>query len=368
MRAGISNKGEKMKNGKKYIALVSALVLTFSLAANVQAKAADPVVKIMVGGLNKQIYLPFKLAENLGMYKKYGVTVELSDEPSGVSAEVAMLAGQVDLVGGFFDHNIDLQVKGKATQSVIQLLKAPGEVELCRTDLKDTIKSPADWKSGINVGVTGLGSSTNFLTKALAKHAGVDLTQVHSIVVGAGATFIAAMKNKTIDCGMTTEPTISAVLGQGLGYVLVDMRYGDLTKAALGGVYVSTCVYGRADWISANPDSVQRVVNAFYDTLQWIHTHTPLQVAKALPADYYAGVGLDAYVKALTDEYSMYNINGRMINGAPNTILKVLTIGNGYTPAQVAAVNLNITYTNTYAAVASRQVAAMNLALRRKTK
>jgi len=368
MRTGITNKGEKMVKGTKQVALVSALVLMFSLAASVQVQAANPTVKIMVGGLNKQIYLPFKLAENLGMFKKYGVNVELSDEPSGVSAEVAMLAGQVDLVGGFFDHNIDLQVKGKATQSVIQLLKAPGEVELCRIDLQDTIKSPADWKIGINAGVTGLGSSTNFLTKALAKHAGVNLAKVNSIAVGAGATFIAAMKNKTIDCGMTTEPTISAVLGQGIGYVLTDMRYGNLTKAALGGVYVSTCVYGRADWISQNSDTVQRVVNAFYDTLQYLHTHTPAQVAAQLPADYYAGVGLEAYVKALTDEYSMYNVDGRMINGAPGTILKVLTIGNGYTPAQVAAVNLSATYTNAFVVVANRQVAAMNLALRHKTK
>ena len=46
---------------------------------------------------------------------------ELSDEPAGVDAENQMLAGQVDAVVGFYDHNIDLQANGKSTESVVQL-------------------------------------------------------------------------------------------------------------------------------------------------------------------------------------------------------------------------------------------------------
>ena len=37
-----------------------------------------PTVKMMVGGIDKQIYLPYQLAQSLGFYKKYGVNVELS--------------------------------------------------------------------------------------------------------------------------------------------------------------------------------------------------------------------------------------------------------------------------------------------------
>jgi NitT/TauT family transport system substrate-binding protein len=362
--------GNGMNNGNRRIALLSALALCLTILTGTVAKAADsiPTVKIMVGGLNKQIYLPAKLSEVLGNFKKYGLNVQLTDEPSGVEAETAMLSGEIDLVLGFYDHNIDLQTKGKSTIDVATLLQAPGEVELCRTDLKDTFKSPADWKNGVNAGVTGLGSSTNFLTKALATHAGVPLSQVHSLAVGAGNTFIAAMQQKAIDCGMTTEPTISRVLSSGLGYVLVDMRYGNLTHAALGGPYVATCVYGRSDWVKANSATVQKVVNAFYDTMQFIKKHTALQIAQQMPVDYYSAIGIDAYAKALDDEKAMYNPSGRMVAGAPANILRVLASGNGYSKSVQSGVNLSATYTNAYVQEAVSQVARTNAVLAAKAK
>ena len=218
---------------------VAALVLagcantasTSATVATMGATAGTPV-SIMVGGLNKQIYLPFKLTQRLGFFAQQGVNVQLSDEPAGVDAEDPMLAGQVDGVGGFYDHTIDLQSKGKQTESVVQLLQVPGEVELCRTDEQGSIHSPADF-AGKRLGVTGLGSSTNFLSKYLATRAGVAAGKTTSVAVQAGNTFIGAMQHKTIDCGMTTEPTISAVLQKHLGFVLVDMRSAAGAQQAL---------------------------------------------------------------------------------------------------------------------------------------
>src|SRR5262245_24767635 len=46
------------------------------------AKEAAAKVKIMVGGLNKQIYLPNKLTESLGYFKDENLDVSLIDEPS----------------------------------------------------------------------------------------------------------------------------------------------------------------------------------------------------------------------------------------------------------------------------------------------
>ena len=366
MSSGIftARKGERMKTSKKVVAVLGASALALTTLAGAQsAKAADSsLIKIEVGGLSKQIYLPFMLAQQLGMYKRYNVNVELVDEPAGGDATNDMVAGGVQLTGGFFDHTIDLQILGKSAQSVEVLLKSPGEVELCRADLASKIKTPADWKGGVNVGVTGLGSSTNFITRAIGAAAGVPAKDMHSVVIGAGATFIAAFKNKTVDCGMTTEPTISAILQQKLGYVLTDMRYGDKTKAALGHNYVATTVYGMTDWINSHKDQVQGIVNAMYDTMAWIDAHTALQIAKAMPADYYAGVGLDTYVAALNDEKVMYNPGIRMPIGAALGVLRAEQKGRidygSWTASKVAAVNLDQTYTNSFANTAVGQVKA----------
>src|SRR3954452_13183 len=158
-------------------------------------------VKLMVGGLDKQIYLPAMLAQRLGYYKDQGLKVELSDEPAGVEAADQLLAGKVDGVVGFYDHTLDLQGKGRQTESVVQMLRLPGEAEVCRSGVAGQVRSPADWE-GRKLGVTGLGSSTSFLTQYLATHNGVPASKITPVAVKAGPTPLAAMKQKAIDCGM----------------------------------------------------------------------------------------------------------------------------------------------------------------------
>ena len=85
---------------------------------------------LMVGGVEKQIYLPAKLTESLGYFKDEGLDVELLTEPAGVDAEDELLAGAVQDVVGFYDHCVDLQSKGKFVESIVQFSQAPGEVEL----------------------------------------------------------------------------------------------------------------------------------------------------------------------------------------------------------------------------------------------
>ena len=83
---------------------------------------AGPTVSIMVGGLSKQIYLPYMLAQRLGYYQQEGLNVALQDEGAGVDATAQMLAGKVDGVGGFYDHTIDLQGLGQSAESVVSML------------------------------------------------------------------------------------------------------------------------------------------------------------------------------------------------------------------------------------------------------
>src|ERR1700716_2415031 len=124
---------------------------------------ALPTVTLMVGGIDKQIYLPYQLAQNLGFYKKYGVNVQLSTEQNGgVGAETAMVSGQVDMAGAWYVHTIDFQQRGKNVIDLVQLSGAPGEREMCQKG--SNVTSPSQWK-GKAVGVTDIGSGTDNLTR-----------------------------------------------------------------------------------------------------------------------------------------------------------------------------------------------------------
>jgi NitT/TauT family transport system substrate-binding protein len=283
---------------------------------------ADNKVSIMVGGYEKQIYLPAKLAEGLGYFKAEGLEVEILNEGAGVDAENEMLAGAVQGVVGFYDHCVDLQTKGKYVQSVVQFSQAPGEVELISSKYPNA-KSMADLR-GKSLGVTGLGSSTNFLTQYLMVKAGVPLGEFTSVPVGAGTTFIAAMQQDKIQAGMTTEPTISRLLKTGEARVLIDMRSMEKTKEALGGTYPAASLYMPTDWVEKNRPTVQKLANAFVKTLKFINTHTAAEIAEKMPKDFYVG-DKEGYIKALADGKSMFTADGVMPAGGPETVLAVLS-------------------------------------------
>jgi len=323
------------------------LALLCGTALVLAATAGDAMaekISIMVGGMEKQIYLPAKLAESLGYFKDEGLDVELLSEPAGVQAENEMLAGAVQGVVGFYDHSIDLQAKGKYVESVVQFSQAPGEVELVAAKKADKIKSPADFK-GANLGVTGLGSSTNFITEYLAVKNGVAVSDITPIPVGAGNTFIAAIQQGKIDAGMTTEPTISRLLKTGEAKILVDMRSPELTEKALGGPYPAACLYMPTEWVEAHKDEVQKLANAFVKTLKFIATHSGAEIAAKMPKDYYVGDEA-GYIAALDSGKVMFTADGRMPKDGPETVLKVLSSFDK--TVQGKTIDLSKTYTTTF--------------------
>ncbi|TBO59629.1 transporter substrate-binding domain-containing protein [Streptomyces kasugaensis] len=306
--------------------------------------AADGKVKIMVGGLDKVIYLPARLTQQLGYFKAEGLDVTLLTEPAGVQATTSLLSGDVQGVVGFYDHTLDLQAKNKQVESVVQLARTPGEVEVVSTKAADDIKSPKDFK-GKTLGVTGLGSSTDFLTKYLAVKNGVKTEEFHSVAVGAGQTFLSALQQGSIQGGMTTDPTVAQVVDKKLGKVLIDMRTPEGSQQALGGLYPSSSLYMNTDWVNSHKDTVQKLANAFVKTLKWMSAHTPEEIAAKMPADYAQG-GKELYVKAIKDTLPMFTKDGVMPADGPATVERVLKSFNPNLKG--ATIDLKKTYTTEF--------------------
>ncbi|OIK04363.1 ABC transporter substrate-binding protein [Streptomyces monashensis] len=301
-------------------------------------------VKIMVGGLDKVIYLPAMLTQRLGYFRAEGLDVQLLSEPAGVQAETALVSGQVQGAVGFYDHTLDLQVKGKPVESVVQLSHAPGEVEVVSAEAAGDLTSPKDFK-GRKLGVTSLGSSTDFLTKYLAVKNGVDVSEFTPVSVGAGPTFIAALQNGAIDGGMTTDPTVATILDKKAGKILLDMRTPEGSQEALGGPYPSSSLYMKTDWVNGHKDTVQKLVNAFVKTLTWMSTHSADEIAAKMPADYSQG-DKALYTQAVKSTLPMFTKDGVMPEGGPETVEKVLKSFNPN--IKNAKVDLSKTYTTEF--------------------
>jgi NitT/TauT family transport system substrate-binding protein len=304
----------------KNILRATTIALAMGAAIGATTASAADKITIIVGGIEKQIYLPVVLTKQLGYFKDEGLDVELLNTRAGVEAENELLAGAVQGVVGFYDHTIDLQSKGKYIESIVQFSQAPGEVELVSSKHPE-IKSPADFK-GKTLGVTGLGSSTDFLTQYLAVRNGLKPGDYSLLPVGAGNTFIAAITQDQIQAGMTTEPTIARLLKTGEAKVLVDMRTPEKTDAALGGPYPAASFYVQSNWADSHKETVQKLANAMVKTMHYIATHSAEEIADKMPKDYYAG-DKALYVQGLAGGKAMFTPDGRMPAKGPETVLKV---------------------------------------------
>src|SRR3989440_4723848 len=313
----------------RWFALVTGIIFVLLLSAcggssygsGSSSSSGTTQVKIMVGGLSKQIYLPNMLTQQLGYFKQEGLDVTLIDEASGESSENEVLAGQVDAGSGSYNHTIELQAAGKQMEAVVLMNVAPGEAEIVSAKEASQIHSVKDLK-GKNLGVTELGSGTQTLTTALLHNAGISADQVHFIPVGAGDTFIAALQQGKIDAGMTTEPTISRILSSGVGKVLVDLRSPQSTQAALGGPYPFICLFMNNSYVSSHKDVVQKIVNAYVKTLKWMHAHSAAEIADKMPPDYYAG-NKALYVTALQNQLAIFSPDGAMPVGGPQAVFYI---------------------------------------------
>ena len=319
-------------------------------AAGGSSSGPMPTVTMMVGGIDKQIYLPYQLAQQLGFYKKYGVDMQLSTEQNGgVGAEDAMASGQVDLAGAWYVHTVDFQSKGKDVVNLVQLSGAPGERVMCNP--KADVTSGADFK-GKNMGVTDLGSGTDELTQFLAAQKGVDRKQYNTVAVHAGSTAIAAIQRGTADCVMTTQPTVGALTSQKLAVSAIDLATTKGATKALGGAWPAAGLLARADWAKKNPDTAQKVVDALVATMHWIATHSAADIANKLPQDYVqnATISKQQYIDGLATDKGQFLPDGIMPAGGPKVIFDMeKTIG-----VDISKVKISDTFTNKYAEAANK--------------
>jgi NitT/TauT family transport system substrate-binding protein len=327
--------------------LVAVLAVLAVLAMALWAGPAQAAaLRLVVGGLDKQVYLPVLLAQRLGLFAEQGLEVELLDDASGVRAEEQLLTGAVQGVVGFYDHAIVLQARGKFVRSVVQLSRTPGEVVVAGARAAQ-LRSPADFK-GRALGVAGLGGSTHWLMQYLGQSHGVRVADMEFVPLRSSALSDALAQGR-VDAVMTTEPAATRLLRAGQGRLLLDLRTPEATAAALGGPYPGACLYMAPAWVEAHRAEVQKLANALVRALRYIDTHTAADLAARL-TERDLGGDRAAWIAALSAGKSMFIPDGRMPADGPANVLRVL--GQAQRAVQGQPIDLARTFTTEFVAAA----------------
>jgi len=286
------------------LALVGlAAVLAGPAAAQ---KAEKPALTLGVGGKPLLYYLPLTIAERKGFFKDEGLDVAINDFGGGAKSLQALIGGSVDVVTGAYEHTIRMQAKGQDIVSVIELGRFPGIVLVAGKD--SGIKSVRDLK-GRKVGVTAPGSSTNFFVNFLLAKDGLKPEDVAFVGVGGGASAVAQMKHGGIEAMSNLDPVITKLETDGDVTVLADSRTVAGSDAIFGGANPAAVLYLKRDFVAANPITTQKLVNALYKSLKWLHTATPAEVASVVPEEYLLG-DKALYMAAVKNSMPMYSVTG----------------------------------------------------------
>src|SRR5436190_18322270 len=126
------------------------MVLSIAAAAHAQSEKAD--VHIAVGGKSALYYLPLTITERLGYFKDEGLNVRISDFPGGTRSLEAVVGGSADVVGGAYEHTINMQARRQNFQAFVLTGAAPQITVAIASMLADKYKSPKDLE-GLKVGI-----------------------------------------------------------------------------------------------------------------------------------------------------------------------------------------------------------------------
>ena len=297
------------------LAAAPALVAAPYVARAQSGKPEKSKVVLAVGGKSALYYLSVTIAETKGFFKEAGLDVEINDFQGGAKSLEALMGGSADVVAGAYEHTIRMQQRGQAIK-------------------------------GMKFGVTAPGSSTHMLVTYWAAKGGLKASDISAIGLGAGASVIAAIENKSVDGISQTDPAITMLQEKNLIKVVVDTRTMKGNQELFGGAMPAACLYGQPSLLTKTPNTAQALANAIVRADEWLQTASPAEVAKAVPAGYLLG-DQSIYEKAFANGRDTISPDGIMPAEGPENCLKFLAAGDP--KIDVKKINLAETWTNEFA-------------------
>jgi ABC-type nitrate/sulfonate/bicarbonate transport system substrate-binding protein len=208
-------------------------------------------------------FLPARIAADRGAFKAEGLEVEVTDFGGGAKLQQAMVSGAIDMsVSAGTD--LAFTAKGSPDIAVAAMGSRPtlGIVVAYDSPLKKV-----DDLKGKKVGVTTVGSLTEWLMKRLIAQQGWPKDSVTLVPVGSGLQNQAALLSTGEIDGVVAPPAF------GVQLELAKKARILLSGFNIGKDFLGEAIYASNKLVASNPDAIRSFLKAWFANIAWMRAH-----------------------------------------------------------------------------------------------
>jgi len=244
--------------------LFAALALAVAATAGAPMAVADTTLTVGKAAPNADPIIPINVGDKLGIFKKHGLDLKISDFTGGSKMAQAMAAGSLD-IGDGAGTELALVAKGVPMKGICE---SAGPISFIGIGVPgdSPIHEIAQLK-GKKIGISSSGSLTDWLAKELVRTQKWQPHDITEVAIGNGASsIIAAFHDHLVDADIAVT---------GLFFQLEEKKTGRLLTSVTKyeGPSASGTLYASNHLIETNPNAVRALVAGWIETIDFIRTH-----------------------------------------------------------------------------------------------
>ena len=241
------------------------IAIALLLAAEAPAPAsADATLRVGKASATSDAIIPVNVGEELGIFKKHGLDLKITDFGGGSKMAQAMAAGAIDIADGA-GTEMAFVAKGAPMIAICEST-GPAPFLAIGVPWDSPIKSLADLKGKI-IGVSSPGSFSDWSGHELARKEGWGENGVTTVAVGGGTTpSLAALRTHQVD----------AVIGNTSQFLAFEKsKDGRLLSpvSSYEGNVASGALFASNQLIASNADAVRAFLAAWIETIDYMRAH-----------------------------------------------------------------------------------------------
>jgi len=204
--------------------------------------------------------VPYWVAKDAGIFKKYGLDLELIFINGSTRGIQSLIAGDLDFTGAVGTSAINGKLAGGDIYIIYSMVNTLPYYVVGKPD----IKSPEDLK-GRSAATHIPGTSADFALRLALRRFGIKYKDIKAVTVGGTSARIAAVMSGQLDFTIVTEP--GKIRGEKAGLkTILDMAKLDIP-------FQFTCTVTTGRMIREYPDKVLRMAKAMAEAVYYYKNH-----------------------------------------------------------------------------------------------